>query len=120
MKHLAVVVLSCLLLLSLSTLALGQEFPKPVGWVNDFAQVISPEYRTRIEALIAELNQKTGAEIAVVTMPTIGDEEYTEYANRLYEAWGIGQKGKDNGILIFVTVKERKVRIEVGLSLIHI
>jgi uncharacterized protein len=114
LKRLTGVVLVCLLLLSFSTLIRGETFPKRVGWVNDFAGVISSEYRTRIQALITELNQKTGAEIAVVAMPTIGDEDYTDYANRLYETWGIGQRDKDNGVLIFVTVKERKVRIEVG------
>lgn len=114
LKRLTGIVLVWLLLLTLNTLAGGETFPKRVGWVNDFAGVISPEYRTRIQALITELNQKTGAQIAVVTMPTIGDEDYTDYANRLYEDWGIGQKGKDNGVMIFLTVKERKVRIEVG------
>jgi len=92
----------------------AEKFPKPVGWVNDFAGVIPPQYRQAMIALITELKGKTGAEIAVVTMPTIGDEDYTDYANRLFEAWGIGEEGKDNGVLIFVTVKERKIRIETG------
>jgi uncharacterized protein len=89
-------------------------FPKPRGLVNDFAGVISPEYERKITALTREVLEKTGTAIVVVTMPDIGGAEYNEYANRLYSAWGIGKKGQDKGVLIFVTVKERKMRIETG------
>jgi uncharacterized protein len=89
-------------------------FPKPEGLVNDFAGVISPTYRKKIAALTGALLQKTGVPIVVVTMPDIGGAEYNDYANRLYSAWGIGKKGEDKGVLIFVAVKERKMRIETG------
>lgn len=89
-------------------------FPKPVGLVNDFAGVISPVYRQKIGALAEEVLQKTGTAIVVVTMPDIGGAEYNDYVNRLYSAWGIGKKGEDKGVLIFVTLKERKMRIETG------
>lgn len=89
-------------------------FPKPVGLVNDFAGVISPEYRQKIGALAEEVLRKTGTAIVVVTMPDIGGAEYNDYVNRLYSAWGIGKKGEDKGVLIFVTLKERKMRIETG------
>ncbi len=110
------------LLLALSAVFLvpagrAQQFPKPVGFVNDFADVIDPSWEGRIEALCREIERKTGAEIAVATMPTIGDEDYRDYANRLFEAWKIGKKGKDNGVLIFNAVKERKVWIEIGYGL---
>lgn len=95
----------------------AQQFPRPVGYVNDFAQVIPEEWEAEIEAICTELEQKTGAEIAVVTVGTIGDEDYREYANRLFEAWGIGKKGKDNGVLLFDAVKERKFWIEIGYGL---
>ena len=52
--------------------------------------------------------------MVVVTMPDVGGAEYNDYANRLYSAWGIGKKGEDKGVLIFVTIKERKMRIETG------
>ena len=99
------------------SLAHAQQFPKPVGFVNDFANVIDPVWEGRIEALCREIERKTGAEVAVATMPTIGDEDYRDYANRLFEAWKIGKKGKDNGVLIFNAVKERKVWIEIGYGL---
>ena len=89
-------------------------FPKPKGLVNDFANVISPAYKQKIAAVTGALLQKTGIPVVVVTMPDIGGAEYNDYANRLYRAWGIGKKGEDKGVLIFVTVKERKMRIETG------
>jgi len=52
--------------------------------------------------------------VVVVTMSDIGGAEYNDYANRLYSAWGIGKKGQDKGVLVFVTIKERKMRIETG------
>ena len=89
-------------------------FPKPRGLVNDFAEVIPPNDERQISAITSELLQKTKVPVIVVTMPDIGGAEYNDYANRLYSHWGIGQKGEDEGVLIFVTVKERKMRIETG------
>jgi uncharacterized protein len=95
----------------------AEEFPKPEGLVNDFAKVIPPEYKQRLVQVTRELLKKTGVPVVVVTMPDIGDEDYNEYANRLYAAWGIGKKGEDRGILLFVAVKERKMRIEIGYGM---
>lgn len=89
-------------------------FPRARGLVNDFANVIPPSYEQKIIGITAELLKKTGTPVVVVTMPDIGGAEYNEYANRLYKAWGIGKKGEDKGVLIFVTIKERKMRIETG------
>ena len=92
-------------------------FPKPRGLVNDFANVISPDYAEKLTQVTGELLRKTNVPVVVVTMPDIGGEDYNEYANRLYAAWGIGKKGEDRGVLIFVTVKERKMRIETGYGI---
>lgn len=92
----------------------SRPFPKPVGLVNDFAKVIPPSYEANIKAVTAELLQKTGIPLVVVTMPDIGGAEFNDYVNRLYSTWGIGKKGEDKGVLIFVTIKERKMRIETG------
>jgi uncharacterized protein len=89
-------------------------FPKPRGLVNDFAEVIPPSYEQQISAITSELLQKTKIPVVVVTMPDIGGAEYNDYANRLFSSWGIGQKDEDKGVLIFVAVKERRMRIEVG------
>ena len=88
--------------------------PEPQGLVNDFAGVIPDAYAQKITAVSAALLQKTGVPIVVVTMPDIGGAEYNDYANRLYTAWGIGKKGEDKGVLIFITIQERKMRIETG------
>ena len=83
--------------------------------VNDFANIIDAENSAKMEALAHEVLQKTGTAIVVVTVASIGEnEDYNMYANGLYQAWGIGKKGEDKGILIFLTVKERKIRIETG------
>lgn len=104
--------------LMISAAILGaQQFPKPVGYVNDFAQVIPSDIKAQITAICQELEEKTQAEIAVVTMSSIGDEDYMDYANRLFEAWGIGKRGQDNGVLIFNAIQERKIKIEVGYGL---
>ena len=92
-------------------------FPKPVGAVNDFANVIPAQYERDITALATDVFKKTGVAIVVCTMPTIGDDDVDSYANRLFENWGIGQKGKDNGLLIFNVTDIRRVRIEVGYGL---
>jgi uncharacterized protein len=92
----------------------ADNFPRPVGAVNDFARVIPPEYKNRMESLSREVLEKTGTAIVVVTVENIGDNELSDYVNRLYKAWGIGKKGEDRGVLIFLTLKERKFRIETG------
>jgi uncharacterized protein len=93
------------------------EFPDPRGYVSDFADIISPQDEDRMTAVIAELKEKTTAEIAVVTMPDIGGQSEEIYANRLFAAWGIGVQGEDNGILLLVALQERRFRIETGYGL---
>ncbi len=110
----AVLIFLVTLFCAAATAVAERPFPKPRGLVNDFAGVIPSDYEQKITALCREVLQKAGTAIVVVTMPDIGGAEYNDYANRLYSAWGIGKKGEDKGVLIFVTVKERKMRIETG------
>jgi len=91
--------------------------PEPTGFINDFANVLSPAVKNAMENLSKELKQKTGAEVVVVTVKSLNGMDYTDYSIRLFEKWGIGGKGKDNGILIFNAVNARKIRIEVGYGL---
>jgi uncharacterized protein len=93
----------------------AEKYPSPSGAVNDFANVIDSATAARMEALAREVLQKTGTAVVVATVDTVGEnEDYSLYANGLYKAWGIGKKGEDKGVLIFLTVKERQVRIETG------
>ena len=101
-------------LFSVQARAAGGTFPQPTGAVNDFAGVIPAQYKDKMENLARELLAKTGTAIVAATVETIGDNDPADYANRLYQAWGIGKKGEDKGVLIFLALKERKVRIETG------
>lgn len=90
------------------------DIPEPVGWVNDFAGVISPEYIDKLNSLIDSVEQKTASEIAVVTIGSIAPYDETGYARLLFDKWKPGKKGKDNGVLILQAIKERRWRIETG------
>ena len=105
-----------LIALSAGVASAAENYPSTRGTaVNDFANVIDPDNSAKMESLAREILQKTGAAIVVATLPELGQtEEITLYANGLYKAWGIGKKGEDKGVLIFLAVKERKIRIETG------
>ena len=90
---------------------------EPQGYVNDFANVISSSEEQQLTSMITELRQKTGAEIAVVTIQSLEGGEIDDFTNRLFEKWGIGQRGKDNGLMFLAAMKDRKMRIEVGYGL---
>jgi uncharacterized protein len=86
------------------------------GLVNDFAGVMGPE-EPPLEALLRELEQKTGAQVAVVTLSSLEGGEISDFSNRLFERWGIGQAGEDNGVLLLAAIEDRQVWIEVGYGL---
>jgi uncharacterized protein len=90
---------------------------KPTGYVNDFAHVLDPAGKQRLEAYCANLERATGAQLAIVTVDTLDGDPVEDVANKLYREWGIGKKGKDEGILIFVAVKDHKDRAEIGYGL---
>lgn len=89
-------------------------FPRPKGAVNDFAGVLDAAAVQAMENLSREVLEKTGTSLVLAVLPAIGDNEPADYANRLYQSWGIGAKGTDKGVLLLLAVKERKVRIETG------
>jgi uncharacterized protein len=93
------------------------QVPPPAGLVTDRAGVIDAAEQRRITQLIEELRQKTGAEIAVVTVDTTAPLDDFTYAMQLADAWKPGKKGEDTGLLILVAVKDRKVRVVTGYGL---
>jgi uncharacterized protein len=106
------------LLLPVSTaLVFAQNFPEYEGFVNDYAGLLKPETRAQLEARLAQLEKDTTAEVAVVTVKSLEGDSIEDYAVRLFEKWGIGKKGKDNGVLLLVALDDRKMRIEVGYGL---
>ena len=111
-------VLHCLLLFTASFCA-AEDVKKihPSGYVSDLAGVISPEARTRLEALCAEVEQKTGAQMAVVTVQSLDGEGVENYAVNLFKQLGVGSKKDNRGVLLLVAPHERKYRIEVGYGL---
>src|SRR5260370_17979629 len=87
------------------------------GYVSDLAGVISPEARTRLESLCAEVEQKTGAQMAIVTVQSLDGEGVENYAVDLYKQLGVGSKKDNRGVLLLVAPHEHKYRIEVGYGL---
>src|SRR6266513_568307 len=110
--------LHCLLLFSASFCA-AEDVKKihPSGYVSDLAGVIAPEARTRLEALCAEVEQKTGAQMAIVTVQSLDGEGVENYAVDLFKQLGVGSKKDNRGVLLLVAPHEHKYRIEVGYGL---
>ncbi len=90
---------------------------KPNGFVNDFANIINANTKSNLELKLNDYEKKTGNEISIVTIKSLEDETIETYAFKLFEAWGIGKKDTNNGVLLLVAPNERKVRIEVGYGL---
>ena len=111
--------LACILLIApgFASALDKQKFPQPTGAVNDFAGVIPVDSKARMENLSTEILEKTGTAIVVATFKSLDGEEPDMYATDLYAAWGIGKKGQDKGVLIFLAVQERKIRIETGYGM---
>ncbi|HOX85699.1 MAG TPA: TPM domain-containing protein [bacterium] len=105
-----------LLLLCFAVLS-AMDVPAPRGAVNDFANVISAEDEKQIEELANEVWEKAGVAMVVATFDSVPDDDYNGYATLLYEKWGIGKQGEDNGVLILNVVQTRRLRIEVGYGL---
>lgn len=88
--------------------------PSPPRLVNDFAGMLNAQETAALESKLVGYSDTTSTQIAVVTVPTIGEYPVEEYGIRLARKWGIGEKGKDNGILILIAQKERKFDIQTG------
>lgn len=92
--------------------------PAPTGYVNDFAGVLSPEVKAKLEGLCTAVDRQAHAQIAVVTIKTIdGDQSIEEFATALEDKWKVGTKGTDRGVLMIFEMSPRHGRIEVGSTL---
>jgi uncharacterized protein len=90
---------------------------RPHGYVTDLARVIDPATKTKLEMLCTEVEQKTGAQIAVVTVNSLDGQSREDYSADLYKHLGVGSKKNDRGVLLLVAPKERQYKIEVGYGL---
>jgi uncharacterized protein len=92
--------------------------PAPTGYVNDFAGVLSPTTKYNLENLCTQVDRQAHAQIAVVTIKTLDDDEpIDDFAVKLQEKWKVGKKGTDRGVLILFVMNPKKYRIEVGYGL---
>jgi uncharacterized protein len=99
------------------TPARAADVPYLSGRVVDEAEILSAATRERLTAALKAHEDATTNQIAVLTVPTIGGESVEDYAARVFAAWKLGQKGKDNGVLVVIVPQDRKMRIEVGYGL---
>ncbi len=114
------VILRAVLVTALSLAAASAtavDVPYLSGRVVDDAEILSPATREGLTATSKAHEDKTTNQVVVLTVPTLGGESVEEYANRVFSSWKLGQKGKDNGVLVLVVPNDRKMRIEVGYGL---
>lgn len=108
-----------LLLILISPRLLAEQVKdlKPQGYVSDFAGVLSAAAKEKLTALCGEVEQKTKAQIAVVTVSSLGDQPVEQFSIDLATQWGVGPKQQARGVLILFAPNDRKYRIEVGYGL---
>jgi uncharacterized protein len=109
--------LMMLFLAFFSPLLAANQWPSPIGHVNDFAQVIPTDKAQAIETLLTELEQKTGVQVAVVSVQSVEGADIDGAAVDLFKTWGIGHKKKDDGLLLLAAINDHKLRFEVGYGL---
>jgi uncharacterized protein len=86
-------------------------------WVTDTAGALRPDTVARLNAMLADLAARTGAEMAVVVIKSLDGLSVEEAAVKLFEMWGIGKKDKDTGLLFLWSTGDRRLRLEVGYGL---
>jgi uncharacterized protein len=105
------------LLAAIPALAENPKNIHPSGYVTDLAGVITPDTKARLEALCREVEEKTGAQMAVVTVHSLEGESVENFAVDLYKQLGVGSKRVNRGVLLLVAPDEHKYRVEVGYGL---
>ena len=91
--------------------------PRPGGWTVDLTGTLPPERLAELNQLGDQIKEKTGAEMAVVVVSSTGGVDAHEFATRLFNAWGIGERGKENGLLVFAALADHKAEIVLGRGL---
>lgn len=106
-----------LIFIFLPTWVQALEVPPLRGYVNDYAEVISPGVKERLEGELKAFEQSDSTQVVILTIPSLQGETVEEFGIKVAEAWKVGQKNKDNGIILLIAKQERKIRIEVGRGL---
>jgi uncharacterized protein len=107
------------LLMAAALCAAGADFGalKPQGYVSDFAGVLDEGTKAELNAYCARVEKATGAQIALVTLPGLQGEPIEDVANLLYRKWGVGNKKTNEGVLLLLSIGDRRSRLEVGYGL---
>ena len=113
--RLTLVVVVTLLLICQGAAAL--DVPQLKGRVNDDAGILSSTTERQLDAVLKDLEQTDSTQIVVLTLPSLQGENLEEFSIRVAQQWLIGRQDLDNGVLLLIAVKERKLRIEVGYGL---
>lgn len=98
-------------------LALARTYPQPVGFVNDFANIISDQTEKDLDQTLTAFKESSSNELVVVTLSSLEEDVIENVAVELFQQWAIGTKEKDNGILLLIAPNERELKIEVGYGL---
>jgi uncharacterized protein len=106
-----------LVLFCSATSGLALEAPPLGGRINDYASMLSPQSSAVLERKLAAFERETSNQVVLLTIPSLQNETIEGLAIKVAEAWQIGQKDKDNGVILLLAKKERKIRIEVGTGL---
>lgn len=105
------------MLMSFPDLAFPSDIPRLQGHVNDYGKVLLPEEIKNLEAKLAKEDNETSNQIVVLTITSLNGEDDKDYAQKVFDSWKLGQKGKDNGVLLLQAKKEKKIRIHTGYGL---
>lgn len=97
--------------------ALAVDVPYLTGRVVDDAEIISPAVRDALTTTLKSYEDANGTQIVVLTIPSLGGDSIEDFSQRVFDAWKLGQKGKDNGVLVVVAPQDRRMRIHVGYGL---
>ena len=98
-------------------LSYGLEVPALKKRVNDYAGILSSTTEGQLETTLRDLEQTDSTQIVVLTLRSLEGDSIEDFSMRVAESWQIGQKGSDNGALLIISIKDRKIRIEVGYGL---
>lgn len=88
--------------------------PAPASWISDNSHVLSASAHTRLDAKLSVINQSSANEVAALIVQTLDGQDISDVANTTFKSWGVGKKGLDNGVLVVLAIKDRKMRIETG------
>lgn len=117
MRTFKIIALSVTAILVMAVNAFALEVPAYKGYVNDYADMLSPAAEKALEARLTDLERTDSTQVAVLTIPSLEGDDMNEFSIRVVDAWKVGQADKDNGVLLLVSQGDRKVRIEVGYGL---